>query len=180
MPADRPSLTKRDFTRTGLTRLGFQGWVKFADLAAGNYRQIPERAHGIYVVLRSGKAMPRYVRKSPAGTFRGDPSKPANFLTDNWVERAAVVYIGKADLRRNKPHALRTRLKEFTVFGSGGELRHWGGRLIWQLSDSADLLVAWMPTPGEVAADVERWLIAEFRRCYGKPPFANNPDRRGA
>lgn len=177
MRTDR--LTKRAFTRPGLTRLGFTGWVTFSALKSESYRQIPTEAHGVYVVLRGTSDPPRYARRNPAGRFRGDPTVTPSRLSANWVDGARTVYIGKADPRQRSPHALRTRLKEFAVFGDGGTSRHWGGRLVFQLSDAADLLVAWMPTPGERAKDVEDWLIAEFRRCYGKPPFANHPDRLG-
>jgi hypothetical protein len=85
------------------------------------------------------------------------------------------VYIGKANHAR-----LRTRLQEYVDFGRGGKKRHWGGRLIWQLAEAQDLLVAW-----RVVADTEsplaeeRRLIAAFRTDHCKPPFANNPHQLG-
>ena len=176
----RPELTKRSFTKAGLSRLGFEGWVTFTELAKAGYAQIPANCHGVYIVLRAAKTKPRFRKTSPAWAFRDNLVVPIEALRANWVDGAAVVYIGKADPRQRKPHALRQRLKEFTVFGSGGRLRHWGGRLIWQLADSNELLVAWAATPDERAEKVETWLVEEFRRCYGKPPFANNPDRLGA
>jgi hypothetical protein len=93
-------------------------------------------------------------------------------LARNWVDDAEVVYIGKAD-------QLRRRLRQFADFGAGKPVGHWGGRLIWQLPNIDQLLVAWKETPGRVPIEAERELIAAFRRVYGKPPFANEPHRLG-
>jgi len=85
------------------------------------------------------------------------------------------VYIGKANHGR-----LRKRLQEFVDFGRGGKRRHWGGRLIWQLDLSGELLVAWRVVPREtVPKSVESQMIAAFRADWGKAPFANEPHRLG-
>lgn len=94
-------------------------------------------------------------------------------LGANWVDDAEVVYIGKAD-------RLKRRLTQFADFGAGKPIGHWGGRLIWQLPRTDQLLVAWRETPGRVPLEVEGELIAAFRRAYGKAPFANDPHRLGA
>lgn len=83
-----------------------------------------------------------------------------------------MVYIGKAD-------NLRRRLREFACFGEGAPIGHWGGRLVWQIADSTELLVAWKGTPGRVPRDVEAEMITGFRRAWGQPPFANEPHRLG-
>jgi hypothetical protein len=52
--------------------------------------------------------------------------------------------------------------------------------LIWQLDQSERLLVAWKTLPTETDPPaVEKAMIAAFRNDYGKPPFANDPDRLG-
>lgn len=56
-----------------------------------------------------------------------------------------------------------------------------GGRSIWQLADSNDLLVAWRANTdertGARARDIERELIADFKLTHGgKRPFANVRD----
>jgi hypothetical protein len=85
---------------------------------------------------------------------------------------SSVVYIGKAD-------NLRRRLRQFAQFGAGRPVGHRGGRLIWQLTRSTELLTAWRETPGEVAREVEKAMLVDFRAAYGKPPFANDPHLLG-
>ena len=60
-------------------------------------------------------------------------------------------------------------------FGSGNEVGHWGGRLIWQLADADDLIVCWCETE-EDSRDVERNLIEKFTDEFGDRPFANLAD----
>lgn len=117
-----------------------------------------------------GAAADRFVPRSCGGWFKGkDPSVRREVLDRNWVSGAEVVYIGKAN-------NLRRRLGEFAAFGAGKAVAHWGGRLIWQLADTAALRVAWRVTPEVVPVQVEGEMIAKFRQLYGQSPFANNPD----
>jgi hypothetical protein len=72
------------------------------------------------------------------------------------VPGAEVVYIGKAD-------DAGRRLKQFARFGAGEPVGHWGGRYIWQLADSSELLVAWHAISWEeLARDYEKRLLARF------------------
>jgi hypothetical protein len=158
------------FTRRRLTEDGFAGWVSFATMGTDD---LVPTSGGVYLVVRTGKASPRFLRTNPGGRFKGrDPTVDPDAIDANWVSGASVVYIGKAD-------QLRRRLREFADFGTGKPIGHWGGRLIWQLADSEKLLVAWKETPGEVPRAVENDLIARFRAAYGKPPYANEPHRMG-
>lgn len=88
-----------------------------------------------------------------------------------------MVYIDTADYRsRRRPvEALRKRLWEFERFGAGEPMSHRGGRLIWQLADSPDLLVAWQKvTWEETARAYERRLLSQFAKLHGgRRPFAN-------
>jgi excinuclease UvrABC nuclease subunit len=96
-------------------------------------------------------------------------------LDANWLAGSHVLYIGKA-----KSSQLRRRLRAYLRFGEGRGGRHWGGRLVWQLPDPWNLLVAWRVEPERNALEVERELISAFRVAHdGRPPFANHPDRRG-
>ena len=158
------------WTRTELETAGFLGWRRFAALDVEG-DPLP-RVGGVYVVHRPSGG-PKFLAINPAGRFKGrDPSVSAVALRANWVPDAEVIYIGKADV-------LRRRLLQYKRFGEGEPIGHWGGRLIWQLADSAALLVAWHDTTGRVPREVETEMIAAFKRAFGKPPFANEPHRLG-
>lgn len=163
--------SKEAWDRAALADAGFVGWCTFGDLED----ELPSVAAtgGVYIVAREG-GEPEFLEANPGGRFKGrDPSVPDDALRANWVGGASVVYIGKAD-------NLRRRLREFMRFGAGAPIGHWGGRLIWQLADSATLLVAWRETPDHVAKEIETELLGAFRAAWGKPPFANEPHRLGA
>ena len=129
---------------------------------------------GTYVVLRVTGDPPAFLHISPAGHFKGvDPTVSPGQMLANWVNGSRVLYIGKAD-------HLDVRLRCMAAFGAGKRVAHWGGRLLWQLKESADLLVAWRPArAGFTPKTDEHDMIERFRLAYGKPPFANYPDRMG-
>jgi hypothetical protein len=158
------------FTRPHLTADGFTGWVTFDALMDAD--PCP-KVGGVYVVARADDFMPYFLDRSCGGWFKDrDPTVSLSVLEANWVPDAEVVYIGKAN-------NIGRRLREFTKFGAGQRIGHWGGRLIWQLGESSRLLVAWKPTPGIDPLAHEALLLAQFRAEYGKSPFANDPHRLG-
>jgi hypothetical protein len=157
------------FTRQNLEDFGFVGWLPFADV-----RSSPcPTTGGVYVATYGGGNPTEFAERSGGGWFKGqEPSVPSAVLAANWVENAEVVYIGMSG-------QLRRALRLFADFGEGKPIGHWGGRLIWQLPDTAKLLVAWKETPGQVPKEVKAELLGLFRQTYGKPPFANDPDLLG-
>lgn len=159
------------WSRAELEAKGFGGWITFETLR-GQLAEVTS-AGGVYVVVQAVGSEAEFRDTNPGGRFKDqDPTVDAAALQANWVEGAEVVYVGKAD-------NLRRRLSEFARFGAGKPVGHWGGRLIWQLARSTDLLVAWRETPGAVPKDVETRMLAEFGAAYGKAPFANEPHRLG-
>ena len=153
--------------RATVERLGFVGFVSFADLRAGKLMDVTENACA-YVVFRTGSKRPSFLAISTGGWFQGrDPSVDLRMLKSKWIDGCPVLYIGKAD-------RLRRRLKQFSDFGLGRNVGHWGGRYLWHLADSAELLVAWKRcAPDETAADLETRLLHQFVADYGALPFAN-------
>ena len=87
-------------------------------------------------------------------------------MRDNWISNEAIVYIGKGK-------SLKTRLSSYLRFGEGEFATHWGGRYIWQLKDSRELIVCWK-TMDEDPRVVEKEMIAKFKEEHGgRRPFAN-------
>ena len=161
------------FTRATLEQHGFVGWEPMSNLLA-SLAVIDREAAGVYVVYRANLDPRAFLATSPAGRFRGDPTVPVRVLKANGVPNANVIYIGQAGPRR-----LRQRLRELEGFGRGTRHRHWGGRLLWQLSDSVDALVAWKTISRGSPRALESTMLAAFRHAYGRAPFANDPHLLG-
>lgn len=160
-----------ELTRKTLTEQGYCGFVPFSELSESDVPREP----GVYVVLRAGSSAPTFLPRSPAGHHkRRDPSVAVDVLAEAWVDDAEIIYVGKASAGKDGGRGLRKRLDEYRRHGAGAAVGHWGGRYIWQLEDSAALLVAWRRTPDdEDPGDTEARLIAAFIERHGARPFAN-------
>lgn len=130
-------------------------------------RQVPD-VSGVYLVLRISDVAPVFLESGTGGFFKGkDPNVPIEELKANWVDGTNVLYVGKAT-------SLRKRLGQYIRFGQGKPVGHWGGRYIWQLSDSENLILCWKTVNASEDPDVfETELINRFRSIYGCRPFAN-------
>lgn len=149
----------------GLSSLGFKGFVPVGELTIDHGRI--DRGEGVYLILRVAKEPPQFLEVGTGGHFHDkDPNVPIQVLREKWVEGTIILYIGKAS------RSLRRRLGKYLDFGEGEPVAHWGGRYIWQLKDSSDLLVCWKELD-EDTREVEARMILEFERQYGKLPFAN-------
>jgi hypothetical protein len=92
-------------------------------------------------------------------------------LEAKWVPGAHTVNVGQADVANR-------RLKQFARFGVGEPIGHWGGRYIWQLADSDELLVAWHPISWqEVAREYEKRLLARLGELDDGRRAVREPDQ---
>lgn len=150
-----------------LKKNGFIGFRKMSELFLDS-SMLPD-INGVYIVLNSENKPADFLTIGTGGFFKGkDPNVSLVELKSNWVENTKVVYIGKAT-------SLKSRLRQYFNFGQGKNVGHYGGRLIWQLKYSNELLVCWKPLtsdPREYEADLIRQFVFKFR----KRPFANLKD----
>lgn len=147
---------------------GFEGFVTTTSLYENSCASVP-LSQGVYFIIQKNNKVPSFLEIGSGGHFKGkDPNVPISKLQDNWVEGAVVLYIGKAT-------DLNKRLRQYMSFGHGSNVGHWGGRYIWQLSYSSDLLVCWKETQ-EDPREVEYRMIQEFSRQFHMRPFANLKD----
>lgn len=154
---------------------GFVGFKKMNELFI-DCSLIP-KVKGIYLVLNPNYKTLKYLQIGTGGHFKGkNPNVSIDELKSNWVDSSLVVYIGKAGSSTARA-TLYSRLRQYLRFGQGSNVGHWGGRLIWQLADSHNLLICWKALPNHDPREAESCLVADFKRQYnGKRPFANLQD----
>lgn len=158
------------FDKEGLTEEGFAGFTSFAELTLS---EVPQSS-GVYAVLMPEDFAPRFLVTNTGGHFKGkDPSVAEDILSARWVTEAEVLYIGKAGAGKTAKRGLRKRIQEFADFGRGAPVGHWGGRLLWQLADSQDLVIAWKVLPPGLVDATEARYHADFLAVHGQLPFAN-------
>lgn len=157
--------------RIELRDRGFEGFVPISVLQSSKCREIP-KVPGVYCVLRLITTPPEFRDQSTGGHFkRKNPTVAVDQLRSKWVDNALVLNIGKAGGKGKA--TLKRRISQYMRFGQGITVGHQGGRYIWQLQDSQDLIVCWRPAQSSHPRDVERALLREFEEIYGRLPFAN-------
>jgi len=153
---------------------GFVGFIKISDLMR-DPSKIPDRP-GVYMVLYTGSGTPTFLETGSGGFHKDkNPNVAFPILIKNWVKDTVVLYIGKAG-GSDYDTTLSKRLKDYLRFGKGASVGHYGGRLIWQIRNSGDLLICWKTMISGEPRNVEAELISEFATYYEKRPFANLAD----
>lgn len=150
---------------------GFEGFISVETLMQS--RKVIPSYSGVYIILRLKDSEPEFLEQGTGGFFKKEeqdgPNVSIDELRDNWVPNEAIMYIGKTK-------SLNKRLGTYLRFGEGKPVSHWGGRYIWQLKDSRELLVCWKETD-EIPRIVEKEMVAQFKKEHGgKRPFANLKD----
>ena len=154
----------------GISLDGFSEPISIDELRQTRCGKVPEKS-GIYMIIRPSDSAPRFLRKSTGGLFKAlDPSYPLKVVHENWVDGAHVMYVGMTAA----DGGLRSRLCQFFDFGAGKRVGHRGGRLLWHLVDSPELLVRWRTCAASKADAAETAAIASFKSVHdGRRPFAN-------
>ena len=136
---------------------------------------LPKDAAGVYIAYRESDKPVSFLRHSPVGQRRDDPTLPFASLRGRWVPDSRVIYIGKAERPKSSTNSLQKRVSAYLRFGAGSNASHSGGYLTWQLRDSADLQIAWcVMDPPENPACFEHDLIEAHIARFGARPFANS------
>jgi hypothetical protein len=149
---------------------GFVGFKPMRELFEDN-SSIPQM-RGVYMVLNLSKEK-EFLTVGTGGYFKGkNPNVSIQELRSSWVENAIVVYIGKAGGEGSNA-TLKSRLGQYLRFGQGKNVGHYGGRYIWQLKNSDNLIVCWKELPTEEPRIVESELFRDFISQFSKLPFAN-------
>jgi len=157
-----------------LKEAGFTGFKRMGELFKDN-SAIP-REKGVYLVLNLNTDPGEFLPVGTGGFFKGkNPNVPIDILKSKWVENAIVLYIGRTGKVGSK-RTLHARLIELLKFGQGINIGHWGGRYIWQLKNSGDLVVCWKALPTEDPSVVKSDLIRQFVFKHSTRPFANLAD----
>lgn len=156
---------------TNIKEAGFTGFIRMQELFLDS-KNLP-RKMGVYLILNLNGSSPEFLTIGTGGHFKEkNPNVSISVLKSNWVNDTIVVYIGKAG-KVGGSVTLRSRLRQYFRFGQGSNVGHWGGRFIWQLKNSSDLLVCWKELSTEDPRTVEAILIKEFYSIYNQKPFAN-------
>lgn len=156
-----------------IKKAGFTGFKTMKELFTDS-SAIP-KIKGVYLVLNLTKKG-EFLTVGTGGHFKGkNPNVSVSELKANWVDDTIVVYIGKAG-KDGSSATLQSRLRQYFGFGQGKNVGHWGGRLIWQLKNSADLVVCWKALPTADPRTVEADLIQDFVSKFSNRPFANLAD----
>lgn len=154
-----------------LKAAGFTGFKSISELWNDSSTIPNER--GVYLIINPKSDSKKFLTKGVGGFFKQkDPNVSQEELAKNWVENTFVVYIGQAG-GNGSAATLRKRLKQYLDFGKGKPIGHYGGRLIWQIQHHPELLIAWKIIKNDDPKIIERQLINDFIKDYGKMPFAN-------
>jgi len=159
-----------------IKQAGFIGFKRMSELFKDS--STISNTKGVYFILYLDNKTPNFLKVGTGGYFKErDPNVSLGELELNWVENTIVVYIGKAGgifQGKESDATLKKRLKTYFSFGKGNKAAHCGGRYIWQIENSNDLVVCWKPTPNQEPADIESNYIKEFTKKNHKRPFANH------
>lgn len=157
---------------------GFRGFRTVSEL--WNEMSTIPNIKGVYLVMTPTLANPTFINPGLGPKLykkKTNPNVSIEELNLNWVNETSVIYIGKAGGYKKDgtemDATLKSRLRTYLNFGQGKDVRHYGGRYIWQLKNASDLILCWKPTPNDDPRKIEKQLFEKFINQFGKRSFAN-------
>jgi excisionase family DNA binding protein len=150
---------------------GYDGFYNVTTLSDSKI-EVP-RVKGIYLVLYPSENPVEFMEDNSGGHFKGkNPSVSIDSLRAQWVENSIVVYIGQAGGGNSKA-TLKSRIRQLLDFANGKPVGHWGGRQLWQIQDSHQLVICWKTFPDDDPKKIEQIMLRDFVAEFGVLPFAN-------
>ncbi len=123
---------------------------------------------GVYLVLKPQDMDVDFLETGTGGHFKDkDPNVSIDKLKAKWIEDTLVLYVGRTG------RTLYERINELLRFGQGENIGHWGGRYLWQINHSEELVICWKEMQDEDPEEIWKQLLWDFESVYSKLPFAN-------
>lgn len=148
-----------------IKKYGFKGFESVKDLREDSSR-IPKKK-GVYLVLKPQDMDVGFLETGTGGHTKGNPNVSRDKLKAKRIEDMLVLYIGRTG------RTLYKRINELLRFGQGESIGHWGGRYLWQINHSEELVICWKEMQDEDPEEIKNRLLLDFESKYSKLPFAN-------
>lgn len=149
-----------------IKEVGFKGFESVKKLRKNSSR-IPQDK-GVYLVLKPQDMDVKFLETGTGGHFKDkDPNVSIDKLKAKWIEDTLVLYVGRTG------RTLYERINELLRFGQGENIGHWGGRYLWQINHSEELVICWKEMQDEDPEEIWKQLLWDFESVYSKLPFAN-------
>lgn len=149
---------------------GFKGFKRVKDLRE-NSLFIPQDK-GVYLVLKPRDMDVKFLETGTGGHTKGNPNVSIDKLKAKWIEDTLVLYVGQTG-SKSEDRTLYERIDELLRFGQGENIGHWGGRYLWQINHSEELVICWKEMKDEDPEEIKNQLLWDFESEYSKLPFAN-------
>ena len=148
-----------------IKKYGFKGFESVKDLREDSSR-IPKKK-GVYLVLKPQDMDVDFLETGTGGHTKGNPNVSRDKLKAKRIEDMLILYIGRTG------RTLYKRINELLRFGQGESIGHWGGRYLWQINHSEELVICWKEMQDEDPEEIKNRLLLDFESKYSKLPFAN-------
>lgn len=148
-----------------IKKYGFKGFESVKDLREDSSR-IPKKK-GVYLVLKPQDMDVDFLETGTGGHTKGNPNVSRDKLKAKRIENMLVLYVGRTG------RTLYKRINELLRFGQGENIGHRGGRYLWQINHSEELVICWKEMQDEDPEEIKNRLLLDFESKYSKLPFAN-------